>query len=109
METEPVSSLHRHLHAVNTAAPAATTAVERLRSRLWQHTRRELGAVSFSARHAESSLTPSTADRELLARCVLYHYASHEEGEILAARGHCVAKAGEVIALAEPTAPRAEP
>jgi hypothetical protein len=45
---------------------------------------------------------------ELLARCVLYHYASHEEGEVLAARGHRVAKAGEVIALAEPTAPTAQ-
>jgi ribonuclease BN (tRNA processing enzyme) len=47
--------------------------------------------------------------RELLARCVLYHYASEEEGEVLAARGHRVARAGEVIALAEPTAPRAQP
>lgn len=45
---------------------------------------------------------------ELLARCVLYHYASREEGEILAARGHRVAEAGEVIALAEPSAARAE-
>ena len=31
---------------------------------------------------------------ELLARCVLYHYASREEGEILSARGHRVAMAG---------------
>jgi ribonuclease BN (tRNA processing enzyme) len=45
---------------------------------------------------------------DLLARCVLYHYASLEEGEILAARGHRVAKAGEVIALAEPSAARAQ-
>lgn len=45
---------------------------------------------------------------ELLSRCVLYHYASREEGEILAARGCRVASAGEVIALAEPTAPRLE-
>jgi len=44
---------------------------------------------------------------ELLSRCLLYHYASREEGEALAARGHRVAKAGDVIALAEPTAPTA--
>jgi ribonuclease BN (tRNA processing enzyme) len=45
---------------------------------------------------------------ELLTRCMLYHYASREEGEALAARGHRVAKAGDVIALAEPTAPMAQ-
>ncbi|KQY51215.1 MBL fold metallo-hydrolase [Lysobacter sp. Root494] len=45
---------------------------------------------------------------ELLSRCMLYHYASREEGEELAARGHRVAKAGDVIALAEPTAPTAQ-
>jgi hypothetical protein len=39
---------------------------------------------------------------------MLYHYASREEGEALAARGHRVAKAGDVIALAEPTAPMAQ-
>ena len=47
--------------------------------------------------------------RELLSRCVLYHYASREEGEILAARGHRVAKAGDVIPLREPTAARTQP
>jgi ribonuclease BN (tRNA processing enzyme) len=45
---------------------------------------------------------------ELLSRCMLYHYASREEGEALAARGHRVAKAGDVIALTEPTAPTAQ-
>lgn len=45
---------------------------------------------------------------ELLSRCMLYHYASREEGDALAFRGHRVAKAGEVIALAEPTAPEAQ-
>ena len=45
---------------------------------------------------------------ELLSRCILYHYASREEGEALAARGHRVAKADDVIALAEPTASRAQ-
>lgn len=45
---------------------------------------------------------------ELLARCMLYHYASREEGETLASRGHRVAKAGDVIALAEPTALKAQ-
>ncbi len=42
--------------------------------------------------------------RALLERCVLYHYASREEGEILAARGYRIATPGEVIELAEPTA-----
>jgi len=46
---------------------------------------------------------------ELLSRCVLYHYASHEDGEALAARGHRVAKADDVIGLADPSAPRAQP
>jgi ribonuclease BN (tRNA processing enzyme) len=45
----------------------------------------------------------------LLARCVLYHYASAGDGEALAARGYRIARPGEVIALAAPTAPRAEP
>ena len=40
--------------------------------------------------------------RELLARCLLYHYASAEEGEAMAARGHRVARPGEVVALNEP-------
>ncbi|HEX5755265.1 MAG TPA: MBL fold metallo-hydrolase [Arenimonas sp.] len=40
--------------------------------------------------------------RELLARCVLYHYASHADGAELRRRGHRVAVAGECIALAAP-------
>ena len=32
--------------------------------------------------------------RELLARCLLYHYASAADGDALAARGHRVARAG---------------
>jgi ribonuclease BN (tRNA processing enzyme) len=42
--------------------------------------------------------------RELLDRCLLYHYASREEGEALAARGYRVAHPGDVVALAEPLA-----
>ena len=38
----------------------------------------------------------------LLARCVLYHYASVEDGEALRARGHRVATPGEGIALSPP-------
>lgn len=38
----------------------------------------------------------------LLARCVLYHYASAEDGEALRARGHRVATPGEGIALSPP-------
>lgn len=45
---------------------------------------------------------------ELLRRCVLYHYASAADGDALAARGYRVAKPGEALVLAEPTAPRAE-
>lgn len=41
---------------------------------------------------------------ELLARCVLYHYASAEDARALVARGHRVALPGERIDL---TAPRA--
>ena len=40
----------------------------------------------------------------LLARCVLYHYAGEADGEALRARGYCVARAGELLALAEPVA-----
>ncbi|HEY4555401.1 MAG TPA: MBL fold metallo-hydrolase [Lysobacter sp.] len=40
----------------------------------------------------------------LLARCVLYHYGSPAEGEALEARGHRVARPGEVLALRDPTA-----
>ncbi|HLL18343.1 MAG TPA: MBL fold metallo-hydrolase [Rubrivivax sp.] len=46
---------------------------------------------------------------DLLARCVLYHYASAADGRTLEARGHRVAHPGEALALAEPTAVRAEP
>lgn len=41
---------------------------------------------------------------ELLARCVLYHYAGAADGETLRARGHRVARAGEILDLPEPTA-----
>jgi ribonuclease BN (tRNA processing enzyme) len=41
----------------------------------------------------------------LLARCVLYHYASAGDGQLLRARGHRVATAGDVLPLAEPSAP----
>jgi len=40
---------------------------------------------------------------DVLARCVLYHYASGADGDALAARGHRVACQGDVFALAEPT------
>lgn len=46
---------------------------------------------------------------DLLARCVLYHYASAADGDALAARGHRVARQGDVFALNEPTAERVEP
>ena len=45
----------------------------------------------------------------LLARCLLYHYASVADGEALAARGHRVGRPGEVVELAVSTAPTAEP
>jgi hypothetical protein len=45
----------------------------------------------------------------LLSRCVLYHYASHADGQTLKARGYRVADPGECLPLAEPTAARAEP
>lgn len=41
---------------------------------------------------------------ELLSRCVLYHYGSRDEGEALQSRGYRVARPGEVIPLANPTA-----
>ena len=40
--------------------------------------------------------------RELLQRCLLYHYASAVDGATLAARGHRVAHPGEAVALNEP-------
>lgn len=46
--------------------------------------------------------------RELLARCVLYHYASLEDGEALRARGHRVARQGEALPLADPSGPRTD-
>jgi len=45
--------------------------------------------------------------RELLARCVLYHYASAADGQVLRDRGYRVAEPGEVIGLSEPSAMRA--
>jgi ribonuclease BN (tRNA processing enzyme) len=39
---------------------------------------------------------------ELLARCLLYHYASAEEASAMRARGRRVADPGQVVALAEP-------
>ncbi|MDQ3039696.1 MAG: MBL fold metallo-hydrolase [Pseudomonadota bacterium] len=42
--------------------------------------------------------------RELLERCVLYHYASAEDGETLSHRGYRVAKRGERIVLKDSTA-----
>jgi ribonuclease BN (tRNA processing enzyme) len=47
--------------------------------------------------------------RDLLDRCLLYHYAHRSEGETLAERGYRVAHPGEVVALDEPTAQRAAP
>ncbi|HVR81389.1 MAG TPA: MBL fold metallo-hydrolase [Luteimonas sp.] len=38
----------------------------------------------------------------LLARCLLYHYASAADGDALAARGYRVARPGEVVALSDP-------
>jgi ribonuclease BN (tRNA processing enzyme) len=38
----------------------------------------------------------------LLARCVLYHYGSHADGDALRARGRRVASGGEAIALPAP-------
>lgn len=46
---------------------------------------------------------------ELLARCMLYHYASASDGDALEQRGYRIARPGEVVTLAQPTAPRAQP
>ncbi len=43
--------------------------------------------------------------RDLLARCVLYHYASVADGEALRARGHRVAAPGEWLDLRAPLLP----
>jgi ribonuclease BN (tRNA processing enzyme) len=45
--------------------------------------------------------------RELLSRCVLYHYGSAADGEALAARGFRVAHPGEAFPLADPAPPGA--
>jgi ribonuclease BN (tRNA processing enzyme) len=41
---------------------------------------------------------------ELLQRCLLYHYASAEDGQALEARGYRIARKGEVVALHETVA-----
>lgn len=41
----------------------------------------------------------------LMARCVLYHYASLADAEAMRARGHRVAAPGERLALADPLPP----
>lgn len=46
-------------------------------------------------------------DRGLLARCVLYHYASAEDGAALGARGYSIAMPGQLLQLADTTAARA--
>ncbi len=48
-------------------------------------------------------------DRDLLARCVLYHYASRDDGDALRARGHRVAEPGEQLALRAPLLPMGAP
>lgn len=45
--------------------------------------------------------------RELLDRCVLYHYASVADGQALLARGHRIAVPGACMSLAEPVAAQA--
>ena len=45
--------------------------------------------------------------RDLLARCLLYHYGSAADGDALAARGYRVARPGDVVALPPSTAPEA--
>ncbi|MGH8074885.1 MAG: MBL fold metallo-hydrolase [Lysobacter sp.] len=47
--------------------------------------------------------------RELLDRCLLYHYASAAEGETLAARGYRVGHRDEVVELAETSAMQVRP
>lgn len=42
--------------------------------------------------------------RDLLQRLRLYHYASEADGAVLEARGHRIARAGEVVPLADTTA-----
>ena len=40
--------------------------------------------------------------RDLLARCLLYHYASAADGDALRARGHRIGTQGEVVPLRHP-------
>jgi len=47
--------------------------------------------------------------RELLDRCLLYHYASADDGRALAARGYRVGQPGQWLALNSPTAQRSDP
>lgn len=47
--------------------------------------------------------------RDLLDRCVLYHYASAAEGIALQHRGYRIARPDEALKLREPTADRSEP
>lgn len=42
--------------------------------------------------------------RNVLDRCLLYHYASAADGQALAIRGHRIASPGDVMALNAPTA-----
>jgi ribonuclease BN (tRNA processing enzyme) len=44
--------------------------------------------------------------RELLDRCLLYHYGSRADGEALAARGYRIGTPGECVTLVEPSAPQ---
>ncbi len=46
---------------------------------------------------------------QLLARCILYHYASAADGDALRARSHRVANAGELLFLADPATPQMKP
>lgn len=39
---------------------------------------------------------------ELLARCILYHYSSADDADTMAARGHHVARPGDLIPLQSP-------
>ncbi|MFC3653895.1 MBL fold metallo-hydrolase [Dyella humi] len=47
-------------------------------------------------------------DEALRARLVLYHYGSKADGDALAERGYRIARAGERVALADPSSPRAD-
>ena len=47
--------------------------------------------------------------RELLDRCLLYHYASAADGEALAARGYRIGRRGELVELAGTSAAQVHP